>query len=185
MRLQQERNKLELQPRRRLRPRSAKPEDRSAKKPEDLVFDASDDVFDAKRPRRSFLERLGAGRLLLQPNATETPHATPISALPPYQTNVAMYMFDEVERGDLYINGDVLWFHPRKTSASPDVTNDPLATNPLVYWGKTPRYIGKEVIVTYEEALNQPILCESRSGDPVIYLGDGLVESAENYDRED
>lgn len=149
---------------RQLRPRRTKPEE--------LTFN-DDEPYEFAEGGRSYLERLGAGTLLLQPTGIATAHATPISALPQYQRNVAIFWFGRVQRGDLWIDGDVLWYH----HADQDVTNDPSAANPTLSWGET------SDTVRSAEANDQPVLAESRSGDPVIYLGDGYEEPAENYNR--
>lgn len=149
---------------RQLRPRPVKPED--------LVFNY-DEPFELDQGGLSHLERLGAGVLLLEPNAIATEHARPISSLPRYQTNVAIYWFGRVQRGDLWIDGDIIWYH----HADQDVTNDPSARNPTLSWGET------RDTVKPNEANGQPVLAEARSGDPVIYLGDGREEPVENYRR--
>jgi hypothetical protein len=122
----------------------------------------------------SDLERLGGGWLLLEPNATATAHAIPISHLPRYQENVAIYWDGEIRRGNLRITDDgIIWYHPEVQ----DVTNDPDASNPTLSWGAT------DDSVRSTEANGQPVLAESRSKDPVIYLGDGREMPVERYSR--
>ena len=121
----------------------------------------------------SFIERMGGGVLLLQPDAIATSYAVPISSLPRYQTNVALLWLGRVQRGRLWIENDIVWFH----HADQDVTNDPSARNPTLSWGES-----SETVRDFE-ANGQPVLAEARSGDPVIYLGDGRAEPPANYRR--
>jgi hypothetical protein len=138
---------------RNLRPRQ------SRKKPEQMGFDSRSELSE-------LLE--GGGKVLLQPGAVATAHAIPISSLPRYQTSVAIYWLGRVQRGYLWINDGIIWYH----HADQDVTNDESAINPTLAWG-TP----------IQESLDQPVLVEARSGEPVIYLGDGREEPVENYNR--
>lgn len=159
--------KQEINQLRELRPRQA-----INVTPESLQFD-NNGPFEFVEGGQSYLERLGTGLLLLQPNATETPHAIPISSLPRYQTNVAIFWLGRVQRGDLWIDDGIIWYR----HAEQDVTNDPSANNPTLSWGAT------SDTVRSSEANGQLVLAESRSGDPVIYLGNGLEAPVENYRR--
>lgn len=140
--------------------------------PENLQF-FHDGPFEFDEGGRSYLERLGGGLLLLQPNATATTHAIPISSLPRYQKNVAIFWLGRVQRGDLWIDNEIIWFH----HSEQDVTNDPSAQNPTLDWGETMN------TVRSSEANNQPVLAEQQTGNPVIYLGNGTEEPTENYHR--